>query len=62
MSLDKIKVKRFVSWLEQCPVDYDEIQETIDDNTISINFHGKDIYKTTINEKCDCDKCKGIIW
>lgn len=61
MSLDKIKVQRFVSWLEQCPVDYDEINESFDDDVITINFHGKNIYQQTINEKCDCDKCKGLI-
>ena len=61
MSLDKIKVQRFVSWLEQCPVDYDEINESFDDDVITINFHGQNIYQQTINEKCDCDKCKGLI-
>jgi len=36
---------KFKKWLEQCPVEYDEIQETGDKDILTINFHGKDIYK-----------------
>ena len=35
---------KFKKWLEQCPVEYDEIQETSDKDILTINFHGKDIY------------------
>jgi len=35
---------KFKKWLEQCPVEYDEIQETGDKDILTINFHGKDIY------------------
>ena len=39
---------KFKKWLEQCPVEYDEIQETGDEDILTINFHGKDIYYTGI--------------
>ena len=39
-----IKMDKFKKWLEQCPVEYDEIQETGDKDILTINFHGKDIY------------------
>jgi len=48
---DKKKFKiSFVEWLKQCPVDYDEIQQTSDDDVITINFHGKNIYQITLKE------------
>ena len=40
-----INMDKFKKWLEQCPVEYDEIQETGDKDILTINFHGKDIYK-----------------
>ena len=49
--IEKIKVMRFVAWLEQCPVDYDEIQQTSDNDIITINFNGKNIYQKTLEEK-----------
>ena len=48
---EKNKVIKFVAWLEQCPVDYDEIQQTSDDDIITINFHGKNIYQKTLEKK-----------
>ena len=48
--IENIKVMRFVEWLKQCPVDYDEIQQTSDDDVITINFHGKNIYQKTLKE------------
>ena len=41
---------KFKKWLEQCPVEYDEIQETGDKDILTINFHGKDIYWHTIGK------------
>jgi len=34
----------FQTWLEKCPVDYDEHLQTSDDNITSINFHYKNIW------------------
>ena len=48
---DKNKETRFIAWLEACPVDYDEIQQTSDDDIITINFHGKNIYQKTLEKK-----------
>ena len=42
---------KFKKWLEQCPVEYDEIQETGDKDILTINFHGKDIYWHTIGKE-----------
>jgi len=47
----KENIKEFVAWLKECPVDYDEIQQTSDDDIITINFHGKNIYQKTLEEK-----------
>ena len=38
------KKPEFEEWLEQCPVEYDEIHETSDKDILTINFHGKDLY------------------
>ena len=38
----------FVEWLSKCPTNYDEILETSDNDIITINFHGKNIYKEVI--------------
>jgi hypothetical protein len=46
----KDNVISFIEWLKQCPVDYDEIQQTSDDDVITINFHGKNIYQITLKE------------
>ncbi len=46
--LQQNKVGHFIQWLQKCPVNYEEIQETSDDDIITINFYGKDIYKKTI--------------
>ena len=34
----------FQTWLEKCPVDYDEHLQTSDDNITSINFHYENIW------------------
>ena len=31
--------KLFERWLEKCPINYDAIPETSDDNILTINFH-----------------------
>ena len=46
-----MKMDKFKKWLEQCPVEYDEIQETGDEDILTINFHGKDIYWHTIGKE-----------
>ena len=51
MTDEKNKVIKFVAWLKQCPVDYDEIEQTSDDDIITINFNGKNIYQKTLEEK-----------
>ena len=51
------KRNKFKKWLEQCPVEYDEIQETGDEDILTINFHGKDIYWHTML----CTDGSGII-
>ena len=38
-------------WLEQCPVDYDVIEQTSDKDVVTINFHSKNIYNE-IKERC----------
>ena len=48
--LQQNKVGHFIQWLQKCPVNYEEIQETSDDDIITVNFYGKDIYKKTIND------------
>ena len=42
---EKKQVIKFIAWLKQCPVDYDEIEQTSDDDVITINFNGKNIYQ-----------------
>tara|TARA_R110000751_G_scaffold203602_1_gene307985 strand:- start:321 stop:479 length:159 start_codon:yes stop_codon:yes gene_type:complete len=49
-------MNKFKEWLENCPVEYDEIFETGDEDIITINFHGKKIYEKTINEN-QGEKC-----
>ena len=45
------RMNKFEKWLEQCPVEYDEIHETSDKDILTINFHGKDIYWHTIGKE-----------
>ena len=42
----KMSSEKFKKWLDKCPVKYDEIPETSDENILTINFHSKDIYET----------------
>ena len=48
---EKNKVIKFIAWLKQCPVDYDEIEQTSDDDIITINFEGKNIYQKTLEKE-----------
>ena len=57
MSLDKIKVQRFVSWLEQCPVDYDEINEVYNQNEIISIFKE---FKSDLLQNVNIKGTKGI--
>jgi len=41
----------FQTWLEKCPVDYDEHLQTLDDNITSINFHYKNIWNRKQKDK-----------
>ena len=41
----------FQTWLEKCPVDYDEHLQTSDDNITSINFHYKNIWNRKQKDK-----------
>jgi len=43
------KVAHFYQWLKKSPVSFDLIDTTTDDDIMTINFHGKDIFKKTIN-------------
>ena len=38
--------EKFKKWLDKCPIKYDEIPETSDENILTINFHSKNIYQT----------------
>ena len=51
MTDEKNKVIKFVTWLKECPVDYDEIEQTSDNDIITINFNGKNIYKKTLEKE-----------
>ena len=42
--------KEFNSWLKNCPVDYDVIEQTSDVNIVTINFHDKNIYNKVVEE------------
>ena len=50
-------MNKFNKWLEQCPIEYDEIHETSDKDILTINFHDKDIYRHTIGK--DNEQKKG---
>jgi len=41
----------FQTWLEKCPVDYDEHLQTSDNNITSINFHYKNIWNRKQKDK-----------
>ena len=56
----KDKTLKFKKWLEQCPVEYDEIQETSDKDILTINFHGKDIYWHVIRKHIHMKGINGI--
>ena len=56
----KDKTLKFKKWLEQCPVEYDEIQETGDKDILTINFHGKDIYWHIIINNTNKERNYGI--
>ena len=47
---DYFEKGNFNKWLEQSPIEYDEIHETSDKDILTINFHGKDIYWHTIGK------------
>tara|TARA_R110002051_G_scaffold204248_1_gene270409 strand:+ start:307 stop:465 length:159 start_codon:yes stop_codon:yes gene_type:complete len=51
MADEKKQVIKFIAWLKECPVDYDEIEQTSDDDTITINFNGKNIYQKTLEKE-----------
>jgi len=42
--------EEFNSWLKNCPIDYDVIQQTSDVNIVTINFHDKNIYNKVVEE------------
>ena len=43
------KVAHFYQWLKKSPVSFDLIDFTTEDDILTINFHGKDIFKKTIS-------------
>ena len=42
--------EEFNSWLKNCPVDYDVIEQTSDVNIVTINFHDKNIYNKVVEQ------------
>ena len=48
--LQQNKVKHFMQWIQKSPVSYSAIHETSDEDIITINFHGKNIYNRFFNE------------
>ena len=51
MKKKKKQVIKIFAWLKECPVDYDEIEQTSDDDIITINFNGKNIYQKTLEKE-----------
>jgi|5_EtaG_2_1085323.scaffolds.fasta_scaffold425859_1 hypothetical protein len=49
LKMQQNKVAHFYQWLKKSPVSFDLIDITSDDDIMTINFHGKDIFKKTIN-------------
>ena len=48
--LQQNKVNHFMQWIQKSPVSYNVIHDTSDEDIITINFHGKNIYNRFFNE------------